>query len=85
MKKSVYSEHHIVCRSRDSASEETVFIPRYFHQAWHVVFDNLCEQETVTFIKRVNELFEMKGKVTPGDLKKLRQEIKKKGDCHEKD
>ncbi len=69
-----YNEHHHPPSSRGGT--QTTELPKEFHQAWHVVFQNLKEDELLVFVKDVQELVKQKDKVKAKELHNLRQEIK---------
>jgi hypothetical protein len=74
--KKVYSGHHVVPRSRDASSERVVELPKLFHTALHVVFENLYGQEMITFIQVLNAKMERQETITPKELNLLRQMIR---------
>lgn len=69
-----YTEHHWPPRSRGGT--ETTELPKAFHQAWHVLFQNMTGEEIKLFIIDMLILFEQKDKITAGELHDLRKEIK---------
>lgn len=69
-----YNDHHHPPQSRGGT--QTTELPEEFHSAWHVVFQNLKEDELLVFVKDVQKLVKQKDKVKAKELHNLRQEIK---------
>lgn len=68
-----YSFHHEKPRSR--GGRKVVELPKEFHSAWHVLFQNLYGEECVRFIKEVNKMM-FQDKITSNELHELRERIK---------
>ena len=63
--------HHIIPKSRKGRT--TVTVPVKFHQAWHTIFGSLYGEETIRFVKGVNDLFDSQVEITLADLESLRR------------
>lgn len=74
--KKVYSNHHVVPRSRDASSHRTVELPKLFHTALHIIFENLHGQEMILFMQILNTKMEKQEIITPKELSLLRQMIR---------
>lgn len=54
-----YNDHHVTPTSRDDRPkgvktiEEKVLIPANFHAAWHIIFLNLYDEETIEFLEKI--------------------------------
>lgn len=54
-----YTDHHVTPTSRDDRPkgvetiDERVLIPAKFHAAWHIIFLNLYDEETIEFLERI--------------------------------
>ena len=68
------NKHHIRPRSRGGKDENNIVsLPANFHQAWHLMFDNLTVQEA----HRLIDIVMTPGKEFAGhDIEKLRQTLK---------
>jgi hypothetical protein len=75
--KKVYSEHHVIPRSRGGEKEKIVLLPKLFHTGWHIVFGNLYGKEIEIFIKEVNHLLKIKDTISAHELEQLRNRIKR--------
>lgn len=74
--KKVYSEHHVIPRSRGGEKYRTVLLPKLFHTAWHVVFGNLKREEILAFTAKVLSLMEVKETISAHELEQLRTKLK---------
>lgn len=68
------NKHHILPRSRGGKDENNIVsLPANFHQAWHLMFDNLTVQEAHQLIDMVMQPnCEFSGQ----DIENLRQQLK---------
>jgi hypothetical protein len=74
------SVHHVIPRSRirkGMVIEKEIELPKLFHASWHIVFDNLYDDEAVEFIRVVNKLMKIRESLTTHELNTLREQIKK--------
>lgn len=74
MAKKHYSFHHEIPRSR--GGRRVVELPKEFHSAWHVLFQNMMRDEIVSFIIDVNRIMLSQDKITLNDLHRLREKSK---------
>lgn len=70
-----YSLHHRKPRSR--GGRKTVEIPTKFHEAWHIIFENLFGDETEEFVRKFDELLRTKDRITSQDINLLRNACRK--------
>lgn len=68
------NKHHKIPRSRGGKDENNIVsLPANFHQAWHVLFDNLTVQEA----HRLIDMVMVAGHEHSGqDIENLRQQLK---------
>lgn len=69
-----YNEHHVKPSSR--GGKRTVRLPRKFHEAWHVLFQDLYDEEIELFVSDINELMRQGSKVSARQIHNLRKEVK---------
>ena len=74
--KKLYSEHHVIPRSRGGEKYRTVLLPKLFHTAWHIVFGNLKREEILAFTARILSMMEKQHKITAGELEQIRTNLK---------
>ncbi len=61
-----YNTHHVKPRSRDlrpkfKKTDQEVRLPERFHEAWHIIFLNLYDWETVLFLERIFHIAKKNG------------------------
>ena len=78
VKKSRFTHHHIIPRSRGVDYKVTVLLPEGFHDAFHTIFDNLYGAEIRMFVERLEMMMKEQDSITNADLSKLRYSIKRR-------
>ena len=68
------SEHHITPESR--GGKNTCGIPENFHQAWHLVFQNMTPKEICKFVADFQNLMYSRNRIKWKDINKLINSIK---------
>ena len=73
-----YTIHHITPKSRlrKGQKEQTVQLPKLFHSAWHLLFDNLYGQEIIEFIIEFQQKMRCQLLITEVEIMLLQQNIK---------
>lgn len=71
------SEHHILPKSR--GGRRTCIIPENFHEAWHIIFEDLTPKEIEEFVKRIQQFMWTSNYLTWEDINTIKNSIKKKG------
>lgn len=69
------TEHHVYPKAR-FGDGKIVWLPDYFHQSWHGVFDDLTPTEAVRFLNCLIVFFERGEKLSFGRLRQLREQFK---------
>ncbi len=72
------NKHHVKPKSRKGKrkNNKKILIPKSFHDAINIVFENLYEKELIFFVRGVAFLSKKNKKLLSKDLKELRSEIK---------
>lgn len=71
------SEHHIVPKSR--GGKHTCGLPENFHEAWHLIFQNMTPDEILVFVNKLQNLMWSRQRITWTDINILIDTLKEGG------
>lgn len=74
MSKSKPSEHHVIPKSR--GGRRTCSIPDNFHEAWHLLFENMTPKEICKFVDLLQQHMYNRREMTWEDINRVRNQIK---------